>query len=370
MSTNTKPNPISKQPMTFSGLGLDSMGDLSALLETPIESVSGMPLDLPIALIDEDPDQPRAADNPGFSAKNMAEIAASIRLRGVKTPISVRDHPTMPGRFMVNHGARRLRGSKMADKKTVPGFIDNDYNHVDQFVENLIRDGYSPREIANYIGRELAKGLEQKAIALAISKSPAYVSQHVALLDLPDPIAKVFNEGRVTDVTLVNDLLKIYKKNSQEVKDWLMDENLELTRGTVKEFREYLVQEAKDRADNNTISLILNKANEALPDDQPDSNELPIENKGLNNADIGDSGNDKNLINNDAIVNTKENIKAADPSKIKKAIVVVEHDGRSARIVLDRRSPSSGFAWLKYNDDGEVFMADLSGVKLMEIIEG
>lgn len=370
MSTNTKPNPASKQPMTFSGLGLESMGDLSALLDTPVEPDSGKPLDLPIDLIDEDPDQPRAADNPGFSTKNMAEIAASIRLRGVKTPISVRDHPTMPGRFMVNHGARRLRGSKMADKTTVPGFIDNDYNHVDQFVENLIRDGYSPREIANYIGRELAKGLEQKAIALAISKSPAWVSQYAALLDLPDPIANVFNEGRITDVTVVNELLKVYKKDSQEVIDWLMDENLELTRGTVKELRDFVQEKSKALVDDSAIAYLSDESRESLSDNDIGSIAQPFDNTGLNNGIIDGTSNDKSLIDNDAIVKTKENVKAADPSKIKKAIVIVEHDGRPARIVLDRRSPSSGVAWLKYNDDGEIFMADLSGVKLMEVIEG
>jgi len=32
-------------------------------------------------------------DNPGFSNESLAELAASICLRGVKTPISVRENP-------------------------------------------------------------------------------------------------------------------------------------------------------------------------------------------------------------------------------------------------------------------------------------
>jgi len=369
MSTNTKPNPTSKQPMTFSGLGLESMGDLSALLDTPVDINKGKPLDLSIDLIDEDPNQPREVDNPGFSERNMAEIAASIRLRGVKTPISVRHHPSIPGRYVINHGARRYRGSILAERVTVPAFVDNDYVPVDQFVENLIRDGYSPREIANYIGRQLATGKDQKAIANEISKSPAYVSQYVALLDLPDPIAEVFNSERVTDVTLINDLIKVYKIDRQETTGWLSDLNLEITRGSVKIFREFLAKKANDLADDNFIGYTKDqsKIDQSVVDNKPAYNERPVESKDINTADYS---NEDSHIKNDAIVNEKDNIKLTDPLKIKKAIVVVEHDGRPARMVLDRRSPSSGVAWLKYDDDGEVFLADLYNVKLKEVIEG
>ncbi|MFN7836027.1 MAG: ParB/RepB/Spo0J family partition protein, partial [Burkholderiaceae bacterium] len=138
---------------------------------------------LDIDLIDEDPHQPRTEDNPGFSDESLNELAASIKLRGVKTPISVRDNPDAPGRFIINHGARRFRGSKRAEKTAIPGFIDNDYNEADQVVENLQRNELTAREIADYIGRELAKGIKKGDIAKAISKSPAFVSQHVTLLD-------------------------------------------------------------------------------------------------------------------------------------------------------------------------------------------
>jgi len=94
-----------------SGLGLDSMGDLSALLDAPTASANGGgPLLLEMDLIDEDPHQPRTEDNPGFSNESLEELSASIKLRGVKTPISVRDNSDAPGRYIINHGARRFRG--------------------------------------------------------------------------------------------------------------------------------------------------------------------------------------------------------------------------------------------------------------------
>jgi ParB family chromosome partitioning protein len=54
----------------------------------------------------------------------------------------------------------------------------------------------------------------------------------------------------------------------------------------------------------------------------------------------------------------------------KKAIVQVEHDGRPARIILNRRPPAEGFAWLKYEDDGQEFEANLAQVKLVALLEG
>ena len=235
--------PADKKPAgpVMGGLGLEEMGDLSALLAGPEAVVQGGgPLALEMALIDEDPHQPRTQDNPGFSEHSLEELAASILLRGVKTPISVREHPDAAGRYIINHGARRFRGAQRAGLATIPGFIDNDYNEADQVVENLQRNELTAREIADFIGRELAKGMKKGDIAKAISKSPAFISQHVTLLDLPEPLAQVFNTGRVRDVTVVNELMTAYKKTPQDVTAWLGDANQEITRGSVKLLREFL----------------------------------------------------------------------------------------------------------------------------------
>lgn len=356
------------------GLGLEGLGDLSALLDTPSNAHHGNPLELDMSLIDEDPNQPRTEDNPGFSHESLTELTASIRLRGVKTPISVRENPDIPGRYIINHGARRFRASKRADKTTIPCFIDNDYIDDDQVIENLHRDGLTAREIADHIGRKLAMGMKKGDIAKAISKSAAFVTQHVTLLDLPDPIAEMFNAGRTRDVTVVNELVTAYKKNPREVTDWLLDETQELTRGTVKLFREFLDNKRRiDEEDDNdelintppvehfakaeVINTPSNQAAEAGhvvtgPDEA-------VQNTQVNN----DGGNV-----NDAKPVVKE--KAIEPAKIKKAIVQVAHEGRVARLMLDRRPSTSGRAWFKYEDDGTEFEAALATVQLTEILEG
>ena len=336
MTTATKKGTGKAPKPLLSGLGLDGMGDLSALLDTPASAAkNGGPLELDIDLIDEDPKQPRTANNPGFTDESLRELSASIRLRGVKTPISVRANPDVPGRFIINHGARRFRGSKRAGKSTIPGFIDNDYNEADQVVENLQRNELTAREIADFIGREMAQGIKKGEIAKSISKSPAFVTQHITLLDLPDPIAEAFNSGRVKDVTVINELVTAYKKKPQDVSAWLDDDSQEITRGSVKLLREFLDDKSRHETGEEEATI--------------DPNTVE-----------GSKG--------EAIRKEKEE-KPTDPDKLKKAIVRVQHDGRPARLILTRRPPAEGFAWLKYDDDGHEFGADLASVKLVAVLE-
>jgi ParB family chromosome partitioning protein len=167
-----------------SRLDLDGLGDLSSLLDPVVANASGDgPLHLSLDAIEEDPNQPRKSDNPGFSKESLEELAMTISERGVKSPISVRERPDAPGRYVINHGARRYRASRIAGKEVIPAFVDNDYNEADQVIENLQRNELTAREIADFIGRELAKGKKKIDIAKEIGKSPAFITQHITLLD-------------------------------------------------------------------------------------------------------------------------------------------------------------------------------------------
>lgn len=310
-----------------SGLGLDALGDLSGLLD----HATGGPLELLLALIDEDDNQPRKADNPGFSQESIAELGETIKARGVKSPISVRENPDATGRYLINHGARRYRASVWAGRETIPAFVDNDYNEADQVIENLQRNELTPREVADFIGRELAKGKKKGEVASEIGKSAAFVSQHVTLLDLPEPIAEAFNSGRSRDVTVVNELVKIYKKAPDELVTWLADDSQEITRGSVKLLRDFLGQ----------------------PEEK---------------AEKDPPANEAKQVDKEKKLNASEK-KEADPDKLKKSIVQVKHSGRPARLLLNRRPPADGWAWLKYEDDGHEFEAELTKVRLVAILE-
>ncbi len=339
-ATTAKKKPEAGPPA--SGLDLESIGDLSDLLNQP-ETVarSFRPLELPLDLIDEDPHQPRTKDNPGFLPESLEELARTIRLRGVKTPISVRDNPDAAGRYLINHGARRVRASRLAHKTTIPAFVDNDYNEADQVIENLQRNELTPREIADFIGRELAKGKKKGEIAKELGKAPAFVSQHVTLLDLPDPIAEAFNSGRCRDVTVSNELVTAHKKARSEVGLWLADDTQEITRGSVKLLREYLDDKRQHEHD--------------------ERNSDPVESTAGARAAAGEG---------EQATHSRRAPKEADPDRLRRAIVHVQHDGRPARLILNRRPPVEGHAWLKYDDDGHELAADLAQVQLVALLEG
>lgn len=314
------------------GQGITGIGDLSALLDDPKPSplAAGKASEIAMELIEEDPNQPRTM----FDPQSLEEMAGTIALRGVKTPISVRPHPEQDGRFIINHGARRFRASGLAGKTTIPAFVDADYTEADQVIENLQRDALTAREIADFIGRELAKKVKKGDIAKAIGKSPAYVTQHATLLDLPDPIAEAFQADRCRDVTLINELVGLYKKHPEGVTEWLAGEEQEITRGTVRLLKEFLTT------------------------------------GGLDGEEQGEGEGDGDTPPADPEPAKEKEEKEADPDKLKKAIVTVEHDGRPGRLMLNRRPSREGVSWMKYDDDGSEFEAELGDVRLVSIIEG
>jgi ParB family chromosome partitioning protein len=300
------------------------------------EALGGGPLMIDVTLIDEDPAQPRSKNNPGLRPESIAELAASYGPKGPKTPLSLRLNPDAPGRYIINHGHRRYRAGKLKGLGVLPAFIDNDYDDADQVIENLQRENMTPREIADYIGRELAKGKKKGEIAGRIGKSASFVSQHVTLLDLPEPVAIAFRTGRVNDVTVVNELVSAFKAAPAEVTHWLGNPSQEMTRGEIRLLREFL---AEKRRNSNAAGH---------SDGQFDAQTVA---DGLDAAFVSAKGRGENA------------------RRFRTGAVKVEHKGRQASLLLTKRPRSSGRAWLKFEDDGQECDADLAEVRLLAIVE-
>ena len=324
-------------------------------------------LDLALNLIDEDPEQPRREDNPGFSEEKLNELAKSIARRGVKTPIYVHDNPENPGRFIINHGARRFRASKLAGKTTVPAHVDNDYTRTDQLTENLLREGNTPLEIATAIGEFIKRGMKKKEIAECIGKTAGYVTQYSSLLKLPHSIAKAFATNRLTDVTIIYELVQLHHHHPEAVDTWVNDDSQEFTRGSLKYLRIYLAQK-QEESEFDTVML------GGDIDDYPSgkNNQIQTASGSSLHSAVSPAYEDATdqALSLAELGGTKSSRPQVDPSKFKKAIVQVLHKNRVARLMLDRRPPTEGSAWLKYEDDGHEFEVALQDVQLTAIIEG
>ena len=186
------------------------------LLAAPEELSGGLPLQVSVDLIDEDPEQPRAE----FDAERLAELAQTIRERGVRSPISVRPHPEQPNRWLLNFGARRLRAAKLAGKQKIPAFVDATVDSYDQVIENEQREPLTPMELALFVKRRLAVGETQAVIAKRLGKSQPYIAYVCALIDAPDWLVEVYREGRCRGVTELYQLKRLHAEFGECVETW------------------------------------------------------------------------------------------------------------------------------------------------------
>jgi ParB family transcriptional regulator, chromosome partitioning protein len=196
---------------------------------------SGVPLRLPIGAIDEDPDQPRQE----FDDESLAELAATVRDRGVRQPVSVREHPDQPGRWRLNFGARRLRAAKLAGLSEIPAFVDNAADSYDQMIENEQREGLTPLELALFVQRRLRTGESQSDIAHRLGKSRGYLTFIGALIDAPDWLMDLYRTGRCRGLAELYELRRLYETDPQAVGGWLTTAT-KLTRTEVQRFKDGL----------------------------------------------------------------------------------------------------------------------------------
>jgi ParB family transcriptional regulator, chromosome partitioning protein len=187
------------------------------LLDEPIAPSAGAPLLLRIADIDEDPSQPRQE----FDDEPLAELAATIRQRGVRQPVSVRPHPVDAGRWMLNFGARRLRASRLAGKDDIPAFVDQAADDYDQVIENEQREGLKPLELALFVKKRLGAGDSQQEIARRLGKSKAHITMVCALIDAPDWLLDAYRSGRCRGACELYELRRLHEARPDAVHELL-----------------------------------------------------------------------------------------------------------------------------------------------------
>lgn len=195
---------------------------------TVTAEVLGRPLHIPLKDIDEDPGQPRQE----FDAASMEELEQSVRIHGVKTPISIRPHPTEPKRWILNFGARRLRASRAVGKTTIPAFIDRSHTDYQQVIENLQREDLKPRELAMFIKKKMDEGEKQAHIAELLGVNRSMVTNHLALIDPPACIEEIYTSGKCSSAKTLYDLRNLHKEFPKDVERWCATDQ-EITRATV-----------------------------------------------------------------------------------------------------------------------------------------
>ena len=154
------------------------------------------PEEVPIELIEPNPDQPRRQ----FKEEELDELASSIEKDGLLQPILVR--ATKKGTYQIIAGERRWRACQRAELKTVPVRIrkaDDDEVMELALIENIQRSDLNPIEEAYGYRRIMErKGLKQAELAQMLSKGRSTIANALRLLELPEDAQQLLFEEKIT----------------------------------------------------------------------------------------------------------------------------------------------------------------------------
>ena len=142
------------------------------------------------------PFQPREKVKKG----ELDELAQSIKVYGVLEPLVVAE---TPAGYQIIAGERRWQAAKLAGLKEVPVHVrrTTPQGMLEMaLVENVQRIGLNPIERAQAFVRLTREfNLPLSKLAERIGKSPAYISNTVKLLELPDAITDGLIAGKITE---------------------------------------------------------------------------------------------------------------------------------------------------------------------------
>lgn len=171
---------------------------LSALLgDAPADAEGGRGgvREIDVGSIKPNPHQPRRV----FDDDALAELAESIRARGVLQPILVRDDKH--GGFELIAGERRWRAAQKAQLHKVPAIVrefDEATTAEVALIENIQREDLNALEEADAYAQLIsAHGHSQDELGKLVGKSRSHVANLLRLRDLPEFVQESLMRGEL-----------------------------------------------------------------------------------------------------------------------------------------------------------------------------
>jgi ParB family chromosome partitioning protein len=153
--------------------------------------------EIPPDLIQPNARQPRRT----FDQARLAELAESIRQRGVLQPIVVR--PLAGGTFELIAGERRLRAAQMVELETIPALVRDteDWERLDvALAENMARVDLNAVEEARACAMLVDDlGLTKQEVGRRVGRSRVAISNLIRLLDLPEEALELIERGELSE---------------------------------------------------------------------------------------------------------------------------------------------------------------------------
>jgi ParB family chromosome partitioning protein len=169
---------------------------LSAILPKAEKGEEGL-REIPVDLVRPNPRQPRRS----FDEGALAELADSIRARGVLQPIVVRALPG--GHYELVAGERRLRAARIAELEIVPAMVRDadDWERLDlALAENMARVDLNPIEEARACAMLVDDlGLTKEEVGRRVGRSRVAISNLIRLLELPEEVLELIEDGALSE---------------------------------------------------------------------------------------------------------------------------------------------------------------------------
>ena len=153
---------------------------------------------IPVEWINVGPWQPRRQ----FDREQLAELAGSIRQKGIVQPILLRPTPDQPGRFQLVAGERRWRAAQMAQLHEIPAVVrnlsDSECYEI-ALTENIQRQDLSVIDEAQGYAKLLEiNRYTQDQLSKIIGKSRSHIANLLRLLGLPESVQTLLLDGDLT----------------------------------------------------------------------------------------------------------------------------------------------------------------------------
>lgn len=173
-------------------------------------------VNIDINQLQPNPLQPRGLVTP----ESLIDLVDSIKEHGILEPLVV---AKTPAGYQIIAGERRWRASKLAGLKTVPTIIKetSPQGMLEMaIVENVQRSDLNAIDRAKAFRRLMDEfGLANNEISQRVGKSPAYVSNSLRLLELPDALKDglltgLISEGHARALAAIEDpkaIIEAYK---------------------------------------------------------------------------------------------------------------------------------------------------------------
>ncbi|KGR79876.1 ParB/RepB/Spo0J family partition protein [Ureibacillus manganicus] len=147
---------------------------------------------IPLQKLVANPYQPRKI----FHDEAIEELAQSIREHGIIQPIVVRKKGS---KYEIVVGERRFRAAKLAELNQIPAIVkemtEEQMMEV-AILENLQREDLTPIEEAEAYQSLIDKlNFTQEDLAKRLGKSRPHITNHIRLLQLPDVVRQMVNDG-------------------------------------------------------------------------------------------------------------------------------------------------------------------------------